>query len=285
MCKKNIGNILGRCLIQVSCHYLYDTDKVIAHARHYAKLFEEAGISRDRFCIKIPITGPSMVAARVLNSEGIRTLGTSLFGLQQAIAAAQAGCIMVSPYYNECAAHDNLDTLWPGPLDDPATQHPASYRIRHYLEAYQAMYDRGQEVPKVMSASYISANEIVGSAKLGVWAVTLFPTHLKELAETPEDGVVSKGPKVKADDPYKLKSTVNPNYAHMSKLDPLAGEDWDGKLFSIDTDYLANGGAQLEEDIKKDKIVGPRLKDARVLFADAEDEALGWIKARLEAAA
>ena len=54
----------------------------------------------DRFCIKIPTTSAGMQASAVLNKEGIRTLGTALFSLPQAIAASQAGCLSISPYYN-----------------------------------------------------------------------------------------------------------------------------------------------------------------------------------------
>ena len=56
--------------------------------------------ARDRFCIKVPCTGPAMNAAKILNAEGIRTLGTSLFGLPQAIASSQSDCLYISPYFN-----------------------------------------------------------------------------------------------------------------------------------------------------------------------------------------
>ena len=41
-----------------------------------------------------------MNAAKILNAEGIRTLGTSLFGLPQAIASSQSDCLYISPYFN-----------------------------------------------------------------------------------------------------------------------------------------------------------------------------------------
>lgn len=100
LCKANIDNIQGRVLLQTSPFHAYDTDKVVAHARSYAAEFEKVGISKDRFCIKIPSTGPALNAGPILLKDGIRTLGTSLFGLPQAIAASQAGCLYISPYYN-----------------------------------------------------------------------------------------------------------------------------------------------------------------------------------------
>lgn len=72
----------------------------VAHARTLASLYEQAGVSRDRFAIKIPFSGPAAAAAQVLNKEGIRTLATSVFSLEQGIAASQSGCLFISPYYN-----------------------------------------------------------------------------------------------------------------------------------------------------------------------------------------
>lgn len=66
----------------------------------YDREFQRAGISRERYCIKIPSTGPAMNAAKILQEEGIQTLGTALFGLAQAIACSQAGCLFISPYFN-----------------------------------------------------------------------------------------------------------------------------------------------------------------------------------------
>lgn len=98
--KENINNIKGRVLLQVLPSEAYNKDAVIAHGRMYAEEFAKAGISKDRYCIKIPSTGPALNGAKVLESEGIRTLGTALFGLPQAIACSQAGCLYISPYYN-----------------------------------------------------------------------------------------------------------------------------------------------------------------------------------------
>lgn len=97
--KENIDNIKGRVLLQVLPSEAYNTAAVIAHGRMYAEEFAKAGIS-DRYCIKIPSTGPALNGAKVLECEGIRTLGTALFGLPQAIACSQAGCLYISPYYN-----------------------------------------------------------------------------------------------------------------------------------------------------------------------------------------
>lgn len=100
MCKKNIPNIRGRVLLQTLPSKAYDTEATLAHARLYDAEFARAGIGRDRYCIKIPSTGPALNAAKVLSAEGIPTLGTALFSLAQAIACSQAGMLYISPYFN-----------------------------------------------------------------------------------------------------------------------------------------------------------------------------------------
>lgn len=100
MCKKNIDLIQGRVLLQTLPSNAYSTEKTLEHARLYDREFARVGISRQRYCIKIPSTGPALSAVKVLSEEGIPTLGTALFGLPQAVACSQAGCMSISPYFN-----------------------------------------------------------------------------------------------------------------------------------------------------------------------------------------
>ena len=99
-CANNLQNITGRVLVQVSPRNVYSKEATLAQCYAYDQAFRDAGVSRDRFAIKMAVTGPTMAAAAQLTKEGIRTLGTSLFGLPQAIAASQAGCLFISPYFN-----------------------------------------------------------------------------------------------------------------------------------------------------------------------------------------
>lgn len=100
MCKKNIDLIQGRVLLQTLPSKAYDMQATLDHARLYDQEFARANIGRDRYCIKIPSTGPALNAAKILSAEGIPTLGTALFGLPQAIACSQAGMLYISPYFN-----------------------------------------------------------------------------------------------------------------------------------------------------------------------------------------
>lgn len=151
MCKHNIDNIKGRVLLQVYPNEAYDTQAVLDSARAYAREFERIGIPQDRYCIKIPSTGPALNACPILKKEGIRTLGTALFGLPQAIAASQAECLYISPYFNEVKAHDDLK-LWPN-VEDPAREHPMSARTLQILETYAKLHKQtGKEQPLLKQA-------------------------------------------------------------------------------------------------------------------------------------
>lgn len=99
-CANNLQNITGRVLIQVAPRHVYSKQAVLDQCHALDKAFGDAGVSRDQYAIKMAVTGPAMAAAAELNREGIRTLGTSVFGLPQAIAASQAGCLFLSPYFN-----------------------------------------------------------------------------------------------------------------------------------------------------------------------------------------
>ena len=148
------------------------TRRVSQSASYFSILLVERqtdpGLS-DRFCIKIPTTTAGVQAAAELYKEGIRTLGTSLFSLHQALGAAQGMMLSISPYFNgassspspaktlpadaliEVRAHVEQD-LWPD-VEDPATQHPFSYRMIHIRDAYAKLKAEGKHVPLNKAAS------------------------------------------------------------------------------------------------------------------------------------
>lgn len=119
-CANNIENISNRVLVQVSPSRVYNREKVLEACYAFDRAFKDVGIGRDRYAIKVSTTGPAMAAAAQLNKEGIRTLGTSLFSLPQAVAASQAGCLYISPYFNEVAAYEDDSFMYKG--SDPALE-------------------------------------------------------------------------------------------------------------------------------------------------------------------
>ncbi|KAJ4294072.1 hypothetical protein N0V90_007761 [Kalmusia sp. IMI 367209] len=275
MCKANIDNIKGRVALQINPHEAYDTQAVLQHARAYAREFERAGIPKTRYFIKIPATGPALNAAPVLEAEGIRTLGTAVFSLAQAIACSQAGML-----YIKVRAHSDT-SLWPD-VEDPATQHPNSARIWQILETYRRLYkETGKEQPLLKNArlSILSPKEAMASGEMGCHSATISHTCIEALAKLTYDGTQQPG--VGAPKPLHVYQTPGPTPERLKQLmrvDPLASAAWDGKLASTDVDYLADSGAELEKAIESDAISVARLEDALKLFQDAIDESKGKIE-------
>ncbi|KAL7943960.1 hypothetical protein V8C42DRAFT_327306 [Trichoderma barbatum] len=276
---RNIPLLSGRVLIQTSLRHISSSAATIAHARTLAALYEKAGVSRDRFAIKIPFSGPAAAAARVLNAEGIRTLATSVFSLEQGIAASQSGCLFISPYYNEIAAH--LDASLRLTLEDPALEHPMSPRVVHILEAFAKEYrETGKEQPIMVIASHFTPAEIMAMAELGCPHVTIPPHLIRSLLETPDQLPLPTTKKPKLN--YAEFATVQ-RLTKLSTIDPFARPDWDGKLADMQTDYVANDGEKLDEAIRNDPITVKRLKDAEIFFIEMENKAKEAIEKEIAA--
>ena len=96
--KKILAIVPGRVSTEVDARLSYDTAATIAQARAIIAQYDHAGIGRDRVLIKIASTWEGIRAAEVLENEGIHCNLTLLFGLHQAIAAAEAGVTLVSPF-------------------------------------------------------------------------------------------------------------------------------------------------------------------------------------------
>lgn len=88
----------GRVSTEVDARLSFDTDATVAKARHLIELYEAEGISRDRILIKIASTWEGIRAAEELEKEGIHCNLTLLFAFAQAVACAEAGVQLISPF-------------------------------------------------------------------------------------------------------------------------------------------------------------------------------------------
>ena len=88
----------GRVSTEVDARLSFDAEATIAKARQLIGYYEEAGIDRERVLIKIASTWEGIRAADVLEDEGIHCNMTLMFALEQAIAAADAGAQLISPF-------------------------------------------------------------------------------------------------------------------------------------------------------------------------------------------
>lgn len=104
-----LPHLQGRIHIQANPFHAYSTARTIAGGKRIIELFEHLspGLNaQKRVCIKIPSTWEGLQACRILeNDDGIATLATTLFSLEQAAVAAEAGCHYIAPYVNELAVH------------------------------------------------------------------------------------------------------------------------------------------------------------------------------------
>jgi len=121
--KKILEIIPGRVSTQVDARLSYDTEKTIAQAREIIGRYKKENVNPDRILIKIASTWEGIRAAEVLEKEGIHINMTLLFGLHQAIAAADARATLISPFVGRILDWYKKDTGkdYQG-ADDPGVQ-------------------------------------------------------------------------------------------------------------------------------------------------------------------
>jgi transaldolase len=172
--KQILAIVPGRVSTEVDARLSYDTQATIAQARSIVKQYDAAGIGRERILIKIASTWEGIRAAEVLESEGIHCNLTLLFGLHQAIAAADAGATLISPFVGRILDWYKKDTGkdYHGP-EDPGVQ--SVTRIYNYFKKF------GYKTV-VMGASFRNIGEICELA--GCDLLTISPLLLAELEAT-----------------------------------------------------------------------------------------------------
>ena len=164
----------GRVSTEVDARFSYDTKKTIDQARSIIAQYDGAGIGRQHVLIKIASTWEGIRAAEVLEKEGIHCNLTLLFGIHQAIACAEAGVTLISPFVGRILDWYKKDTGkdYQG-ADDPGVQSVTG--IYNYFKKF------GYKTV-VMGASFRNIGEIKELA--GCDLLTISPQLLKELDAT-----------------------------------------------------------------------------------------------------
>ena len=175
--KKILTIVPGRVSTEVDARLSYDTEATIAQARTIIAQYDKAKIGRDHVLIKIASTWEGFRAAEVLEKEGIHCNMTLLFGIHQAVAAADAGVTLVSPFVGRILDWYKKDTGkdFHG-ADDPGVQ--SVTKIYNYYKKF------GYKT-QVMGASFRSMGEITELA--GCDLLTISPLFLAELESTQGD--------------------------------------------------------------------------------------------------
>jgi len=187
--KKILAIIPGRVSTEVDARLSYDTEKTLSVARSIIEQYEKAGISKERVLVKVASTWPGIRAAEKLEKEGIHCNLTLLFGIHQAIACADAGVTLISPFVGRILDWYKKDTGkdYKGP-DDPGVQ--SVTKIYNYFKkfGYKTL---------VMGASFRNIGEIIELA--GCDLLTISPKLISELEST-------QGELPRKLDPEKAKS-------------------------------------------------------------------------------
>ena len=162
----------GRVSTEVDANLSFDTEASIAKARAIIAGFEARGIGRDRILIKLAATWEGIRAAEVLEGEGIQCNLTLLFAFAQAVACAQAGVFLISPFVGRItdwyAAKAGGKTY--APEEDPGVQ-----SVRRIYDYYKS---NGIKTV-VMGASFRNTGQI--KALAGCDRLTISPQLLTEL--------------------------------------------------------------------------------------------------------
>lgn len=171
----------GRVSTEVDARLSFDTQASLAQARRIVELYEAAGIGRDRLLIKLASTWEGIRAAEQLEREGIHCNLTLLFSFAQAVACAEAGVFLISPFVGRILDwHLANGAPKPAtPQDDPGVQ--SVTRIWHY-------YKRHGYGTVVMGASFRNVGQVLALA--GCDRLTISPELLGELEGS--DGAVPR---------------------------------------------------------------------------------------------
>jgi len=162
----------GRVSTEVDARLSFDTARTIEKGRYLIGLYEAAGATRDRVLIKIASTWEGIRAAEVLEKEGIHCNLTLLFGMHQAIACAEAGVTLISPFVGRILDwHKKAE----GRDSYPADEDPGVVSVTKIYNYYK---NHGYKT-EVMGASFRNLGEILELA--GCDLLTIAPNFLADL--------------------------------------------------------------------------------------------------------
>jgi len=163
----------GRVSTEVDARLSFDTKKTVEKGRYLISQYNAAGIKNERVLIKIASTWEGIKAAEILQKEGINCNLTLLFGMHQAVACAEAGVRLISPFvgrildwYKKAEGKDSY----------PPTEDPGVVSVTKIYNYYKKHGHKTQ----VMGASFRKADQIIDLA--GCDLLTISPELIGELA-------------------------------------------------------------------------------------------------------
>jgi transaldolase len=215
--KEILRIVPGRVSTEVDARLSFDTEATIEKARKLIGLYEQAGVGRERVLIKIASTWEGIRAAERLEQEGIHCNLTLLFGFAQAVACAEAGVTLISPFvgrildwYKKASGRDS----YPGP-EDPGVI--SVTKIFNYFKTYGYRTE-------VMGASFRNIDEIIELA--GCDLLTISPALMDQLRSS--EGVLERRLDPERPGPTEPRIAVDQEaFVRLMADDPMASEKLD----------------------------------------------------------
>ncbi|MBT4288754.1 MAG: transaldolase [Deltaproteobacteria bacterium] len=171
--KEILKIVPGRISTEVDARLSFDQEATIKRARQLISLYEQAGIAKNRILIKIAATWEGIKAAEVLEKDGINCNLTLLFGFCQAVACAEAGVFLISPFVGRILDWYNKNTEESYTAEtDPGVLSVAKIYAYYKKFGYSTV---------VMGASFRNIGEILQLA--GCDRLTIGPNFLEELQQ------------------------------------------------------------------------------------------------------
>jgi transaldolase len=220
----------GRVSTEVAASLSFDTPGTLAKARKLISLYQKKSVPRERILIKIASTWEGIQAASELEKEGIHCNLTLLFSFAQAVACAEAGVTLISPFVGRIYDWYKKEG---GGKEIPPDQDPGVASVTRIYNYYKKYGYKTQ----VMGASFRNLNQIVRLA--GSDLLTISPDLLDQLEQT--QGTVER--KL---DPATAKASKDERL-HLSEKDFR----WMHNEDAMATEKLAEGIRKFNSDAQK----------------------------------
>ena len=225
-----LKHVAGRVSTEVDARLSFDEERSIERARRLIALYGKLGVPRERVLIKLASTWEGIRAAARLEREGIHCNMTLLFSFAQAVACADAGVTLISPFVGRIYDwHRQARKVEDIPIeDDPGVA--SVVRIYNY-------YKKHGYPTQVMGASFRKTGQILALA--GCDLLTIAPDLLQKLS-------TEKGP---------VERKLSVESAKAMKIDKLELDEktfrWMHNDDAMATDKLAEGIRRFDADARK----------------------------------
>lgn len=220
----------GRVSTEADARLSFDTEGTIEKARNLIRLYEKAGADRNRILIKVASTWEGIRAAEQLEKENIHTNLTLLFSKTQAIACADAGVTLISPFVGRIYDWYKKDR---GIEHIPAPEDPGVHSVQSIYNYYKKFGYKTE----IMGASFRNTGEI--TELTGCDLLTISPKLLKELEASGDE----------------LTPKLTPEKAQNSDEEKISLDEkrfrWYLNEDAMATEKLAEGIRRFSRDLEK----------------------------------